>query len=298
MISNAIPTQPKTVDECQAQFDELCEHLNIDGELSGPEKLDRLRRVSAKTLCDTLMGLKNHTFRPVTDDCFIQPGIFQYYRNGCFAKEFKRRDLRLYIGEVLNEDTLYAVTNGPEANSRSLEQSISNYYPISTTARLLRHYNQPSSSNRQEWQSLYGQIIADGQVRAPSRFLVNNLLEHGVENSKVWRYLIAYRLSFITAEQAPLSFGVSHAMDRPIWNYSITHGPTQLEQQLMKDWLQDLVAFVRGEENHQFGTSKANEYKVMTSEGRIEVQEDVRWSGLLSSMDTFALDWRYEGASL
>jgi carboxylesterase type B len=217
MYSNAIPTQPKMPEDCQPQFDELCEYFRIPSTSPGPEKLKRLREISALDLRDAIMKLKHHTFRPVTDGIFIHPKIFDYYRDGSFAQEFKRRGLRIFIGEVMNEETLYAVTNGPEASRESLETQISNYYSLSTTWRLLQHYPLPDSDQRKDWEAVFGQIISDGQVRAPSRFLVNNLLENGVNIQDVWRYIIAYRLSFITENVAPASFGVSHAMDRPFW---------------------------------------------------------------------------------
>jgi hypothetical protein len=49
------------------------------------------------------------------------------------------------------------------------------------------------------------------------RFLANSLLTHDVPVQDVWRYCIQYRLSFITENVAPASFGVSHAMDKPFW---------------------------------------------------------------------------------
>ncbi|KAE8155306.1 Alpha/Beta hydrolase protein [Aspergillus avenaceus] len=288
MYSNAIPTQPKTPEECQSQFDELCEHFGISLERSGSEKLQLLRQIDDKELCEAVMKLKHHTFRPVTDGVFIHPGIFEYYRDGSFAAEFKRRGLRLFIGEVLNEETLYAVTNGPQANKESLELQVSNYYSPSTTSRLLQHYPIPDSDRKKDWEAVFGQIVSDGQVRAPSRFLVHNLLQHGVDIKNVWRYLIAYRLSFITEKVAPASFGVSHAMDRPIWNYSIMHGPTPSERRLMDTWISDLVAFVNGDGDYDYGTKECDEYKAMTPDGRIKIQKDPRWTELLSLMDVFA----------
>lgn len=64
---------------------------------------------------------------------------------------------------------------------------------------------------------ILGNIVSDGQVRAPSRALVKALVDNGVDLQDVWRYHIAYRLSFINEEVAPASFGVAHATDRPIW---------------------------------------------------------------------------------
>ncbi|OOF93262.1 hypothetical protein ASPCADRAFT_517424 [Aspergillus carbonarius ITEM 5010] len=288
MYSNAIPTQPKTPEDCQPQFDELCQYFDISATLTGPQKLEQLRVIGATDLCDAVMKLQHHTFRPVTDGVFIHPGIFHYYRDGSFAQEFKKRSLRLFIGEVRDENTLYAVTNSPEPNLESLKLQVSNYYSPATTDRLLRHYALPDSPDQHDWQSVFGQIIAEGQVRAPSRFLVNNLVEHGVNIEDVWRYLIAYRLSFITEAVAPASFGVSHAMDRPIWNYSIMHRPSGADRALMDDWIRDLAAFVKDERGYAYGTRSADEYKVMTPDGKIEVQKDPRWEGLLQLMDVFS----------
>ncbi|PYH40179.1 alpha/beta-hydrolase [Aspergillus saccharolyticus JOP 1030-1] len=217
MYSNAIPTQPKSPEDCQVQFDEVCAYFGIAKEAPSEEKLEQLRKIEAKALCDAIMKLEHHTFRAVTDGVFFQPGISEYFRDGSFAAEFKRRGLRLFIGEVRDENTLYAVTNSPDPNRESFRLQVENYYSPATTERLMRHYALPSTDKKEEWQAVFGNLIADGQVRAPSRFLVKNLLDHGVGINDVWRYLIAYRLSFITDQVAPASFGVSHAMDRPIW---------------------------------------------------------------------------------
>ena len=126
--------------------------------------------------------------------------------------------MRLLIGEVLNEETLYAEYNSPSAPTReALSRQIENYYAPATAERIVPYYELPETSDLQAWKSLYGNIVADGQVRAPSRYFAAQLFEHGVPIEKIWRYQIAYRLSFITDKVAPKSFGVAHAMDRPFW---------------------------------------------------------------------------------
>lgn len=218
MFSNAIPAQPKTLLECQDQFDELSTYFGISKPLSAFEKLKSLRKISGEDLTAVIMKLEHHTFRPVTDDEFIQPGLIEYIRDGFFAEEFKKKGTKLLIGEVLNEETLYAVTNPPkEPTIEALETQISNYYAPSTTSRVLRYYDLPTSTNIKHWENVFGRIISDGQVRAPLRFLVDSLLAHGVHIRDIWRYRIEYRLSFITEKVAPVSFGVSHAMDKPFW---------------------------------------------------------------------------------
>jgi carboxylesterase type B len=217
MISNAIPAQPKTPEEAQPQFDELCQFFSISLSLSGAEKLTLLRKISTENLVSSIMKLKHHTFRPVTDGLFILPGMVEYHSNGSIAKAFKDRRFKLFIGEMLNEETLYAATNSPEANYDSLYLQVLNYYAPSVTTRVLKHYELPKTEERRQWVDLYGVIISDGQVRAPSRFLAKSLFEHGVGLEDIWRYRISYRLSFIDEKVAPRSFGVAHAMDKPFW---------------------------------------------------------------------------------
>lgn len=218
MISNAIPAQPKTLAESQPQFDEICAHFSISETASGAEKLEKLRALSWQDLVAAIHQLKNHTFRPVTDDIFIHSGMVEYLGDGGFAEDFKRRGMRILIGEVLNEETLYATYNAPqEASLDALRLQIGNYYAPATTDRIIEHYPLPPSEELSEWRAVFGRIIADGQVRAPSRGLVHNLFNHGVPLADIWRYQVAKRLSFITDKVAPASFGVAHAMDKPWW---------------------------------------------------------------------------------
>lgn len=217
MYSNAIPAQPKALKDVNPQFDELRRYFNVADSLSGPEKVDKLREVSYQDLVDAMKELKNHTFRPVTDELFIFGGFTEYHRSGAFAEQFKKRRLRVLIGEVLNEETLYATYNTPEPNLESLRLQVSNYYAPETTDRILQEYQLPSNQDPNEWNTLFGNIISDGQVRAPSRWLINCLDKNGISLRDIWRYRIAYRLSFITDKVAPRSFGVAHSMDKPFW---------------------------------------------------------------------------------
>ncbi|PYH91573.1 alpha/beta-hydrolase [Aspergillus ellipticus CBS 707.79] len=291
MYSNAIPAQPKTVEEADGQFEEVCGYFGIPEDISGEEKLEKLRGVPASDLVAALSHLKNHTFRPVTDDLFVFSGFAEYHTSGAFAEEFKRRGLKVLIGEVLNEETLYATYNSPEeANLEALKVQVGNYYAPETVERILTAYELPSTERVEDWTVLFGSIIADGQVRAPSRWLVNSLHTHGVDLSDIWRYRIAYRLSFITDKVAPRAFGVSHAMDKPFWNYSIMHGPTDSERVLMQGWIKGFVAFVNNDEKFDFGTREIDQFKVATPEGKIEIQKDTRWKHLLELGDIFSGD--------
>lgn len=224
MCSNAIPAQPKRLADVDAQFDEVCAHFGLDDHqppLSGPERLARLRAVPTADLVAALASLRSHTFRPVTDDLFFHAGMYDYLRSpsGLAAEFRRRRGFRLLVGEVANEETLYATYNSPAAPTRdALRAQLENYYAPELTARILDTYALPApGAGLDEWKRCFGRIVSDGQVRAPSRVLVRALLEGGVPLDRVWRYHIAYRLSFITDKVAPIDFGVAHATDRPIW---------------------------------------------------------------------------------
>ncbi|KAH7165431.1 Alpha/Beta hydrolase protein [Dactylonectria macrodidyma] len=291
MDSNAIPAQPKSLADGTEQFGELCAHFKIEVSLSPERKLARLRQISALDLVKAIPHLKQHTFRPITDGIFIHTGMFEYLQSQEFADEFNARGYRILIGEVLNEETLYSAYNGPtEPTIEALQLQVSNYYAPEVTNRILQCYGLPKSENLEEWKTLFGQIISDGQVRAPSRALLKHLVANGVNIQDTWRYQIAYRLSFIDEKIAPMSFGVAHAMDKPFWNFSICHGPTPDEKRLMKEWIEILVAFVNHCEEYDFGTRKLDEMKVVTSQAKIEVEKDERWDEILRIGKVFAGD--------
>lgn len=54
------------------------------------------------------------------------------------------------------------------------------------------------------------------------------------------------------------------------------------------DWVSILVAFVNDDHTYRFGTTSIQEFKVLTSEGGIEIQEDARWDKLLELSHIFA----------
>jgi hypothetical protein len=71
-------------------------------------------------------------------------------------------------------------------------------------------------------------------------------------------------------------------------SFSILHGPTPDERLLMEAWIRDLTAFVWNDQDFQYGTTARDEFKVLTHDGRIEVQKDERWDELLRLADDFA----------
>lgn len=56
----------------------------------------------------------------------------------------------------------------------------------------------------------------------------------------------------------------------------------------MREWAQILVAFVNDDQEYDFGTKEKSQVKVITSEGRIEIQEDPRWDELIRRAQVFS----------
>lgn len=160
MDSNAIPAQPKSLADVRSQFDELCEYFNIQTTLSGPEKFSALREVSAHDLVKAIPHLKNHTFRPVTDEIFLHSGMIEYLQSKEFAEEFNRRGYKILIGEVRNEETLYSSYNAPsEPTVEALKLQVSNYYAPQVTDRVIHQYKLPVSDKLEDWQRTFGETL-------------------------------------------------------------------------------------------------------------------------------------------
>lgn len=158
MDSNAIPAQPKSLADVRGQFDELCEYFQIQTSLPGPEKLSALRGVSSGDLVKAIPHLKNHTFRPVTDDIFVHSGMIEYLQSKEFADEFKSRGYKILIGEVRNEETLYSSYNAPtEPTVDALKLQVSNYYAPQVTDRAVQEYKLPASNKLEDWQKTFGE---------------------------------------------------------------------------------------------------------------------------------------------
>lgn len=56
----------------------------------------------------------------------------------------------------------------------------------------------------------------------------------------------------------------------------------------MENWIADLAAFVADEKGYSYGTSEPDEFKVLTPQGEIVIQKDVRWKELLELADVFS----------
>ncbi|OCF78448.1 hypothetical protein I204_00388 [Kwoniella mangroviensis CBS 8886] len=285
LISNAIPCLPKTVEETQTQFEQLLTALDIPLSLSGPERLSRLRAVPAEALTRKIMTIEQFTFRTVQDGVFFRHKTWLY--DGKVAEEFKKRDMAAIIGEVQDEETLYR--DGFRVTDEiSLYKAVNQYYSISfnfpdrlsACADDLPIRSPDPNPDIDSYTKVLGDITSDGQVRAPSRSFARQLRDAGVPLDSVHRYIIGWVPDFVM-QFAPPKFGVTHAMDRPIHNFSIFHGPKPHEEALMREWIKDYANFVNWRPVN-FGTDLWTQVKVLSPKdnGSIRIEDGLKWDYL------------------
>ncbi|WWC86424.1 uncharacterized protein L201_001301 [Kwoniella dendrophila CBS 6074] len=288
MISNAIPCLPKQLSDVQEQFEQLLTALEIPLTLSGSEKLARLRQVSAELLMEKVMTIEQYTFRQVQDGVLF-PSSKTWLYDGKVAEEFKKRDMAVYIGETMDEETLYRSTFS-FSDENDIRKACVQYYTKPVAEKMIDLYlNQKikvpfahpdPDPEVNEYAKVFGDIVSDCQVRAPNRSFTRQLRQAGVPLENVNRYIVGWAPKFVI-DFSPPKFGVTHAMDRPIHNFSIMHGPSVEEEKLMKEWIKDYANFVNWRPMN-FGTRTWEQVKVLSPKhgGSIQIEEDLKWGYL------------------
>ncbi|WWD16929.1 hypothetical protein CI109_101361 [Kwoniella shandongensis] len=296
--SNAVPAQPKSVEESQAAFDGLLETLGISLDLDSETKMSQLRAISTEDLMKVIMRLKIHTFRAVSDGVFVHKDMLERVHNGHYASHFKERDMAMIIGEVEEEELLYSVTN-PPASLGDLTVQLNNYYPVSQVSKIEQLYGVPSTcdpdseSDMAALRTLYGKMVADGQVYVPSRGLVNSLFEHGVGMDKILRYRISWkpkgagRISIFNPQ-------VTHSDDTWSWWYSKRYGFTENDCQIAQEWIKPWYLFLSGDVPQaaqvwwgKEGTpTTPRKQRALKSTTEIGVIEDDRWDRCMGIAET------------
>lgn len=141
MLSNGPGMQPKSLDEAQMQFDELLETLQIPSNLSAADKIKKLRTLDAKELVKASIRMeKYHQFRAVTDGSFVRHGLLNELDSGVFARQLKRRGVKLIIGECSDEHYVYGQFRPPKNSLNSLLERLQADYPLAACEALIKHY--------------------------------------------------------------------------------------------------------------------------------------------------------------
>lgn len=281
--SNLVYVQPKTIEECQNQFDEIIEKLEIPQSLSASEKLAKLRALDTNFIEDFIPKLKLHTFRAVTDGHFIHPDLIKDLASGKFASLVTKKGIRIMNGEVDNEPLKYSLLNTP-LTIEDLPIQIENYYPKHLVPTLMDLYatddidtNLPEAELKEEIRKKYGAIIGDGQVYASARGFINKLVENGFPSSDIFRYRVSYRAKWLDAFVEPEN-DVPHAADITIWFYNLRKGYTEDERNVTHKWLVPYMKFLNFEKDiEDWPTNDHTKYRLFQKDGSAAYVEDKQW---------------------
>ncbi|KAF5243236.1 hypothetical protein FANTH_8245 [Fusarium anthophilum] len=275
LYSNAVGVQPNHVSSpaLEAQVDELLTECGISTDLSPQEKVDALRKVPSETLIEAVHRMKQHTFRAITDDDFVNANFLVDVNSGEFGRLLASQGVDIMLGEVADEATLYRMIN-PASDYDSLVVQLNNYYPEKVTKALLQHYTLPTGgSSKDEWADIGSIIIGDCQVHATIRGFTASLLKTMPEE-RVLRYRISWRAKALDNWLQP-SIGMCHASDIPIWwACGRRAGYEQADLDLVSEWLKPFYQYLCGDKP-TWGATGLNTARELKAEGKIENVEDV-----------------------
>ncbi|KAI0268158.1 carboxylesterase [Gloeopeniophorella convolvens] len=233
--SNAIVANPKTPDQLRLHFEELARALGLDP--NADETLAILRD-PAKTSWQTIIELIDSeklgtygTFRGSLDGAWLAdtPDPMAWQRSGGLARGLRDHGVRsVIIGDLSEEWYLYSIAN-PIESSQDIQENLKRYYPADIADEVVKLYRSlPDSAAPEEFQRLFGEILAAGQVHLPVRLLHRDLLQN---DFPVFRYIIKW-----TPEQVRPKGYVTHATDRPLWAFRLPDlTPSQVE--VARAWL-------------------------------------------------------------
>lgn len=274
MWSNGPGLQPKSLMEAQEQFDELLYSLKIKKNLSSLEKLAKLRSLDPKTLVKASLGLKYHQFRAVTDSSFVRPSLFQEIDNGAFARQMKRRGVKLMIGECRDEHFVYGTWRPPKNSFADLFKRLQADYPRVACEALMDYYypNGRLPDDCEDWIDAFGRIYADIQIHALERGLVNALVQHEA-GDLIFRYRVEWRAKCVD-ERVPEKWGVTHGTDMAIWFWGNGSVLNDAEKTIVKHaFHKQLAKYVNGEEL-DWGTTEPLHLRRLTPKGIIKCGKD------------------------
>lgn len=280
-FSNMILAQPKTVDEYQNQFDEICQTLDI-ASLSSKEKIQKLRDLSIEEISyDLIPKLKWHTFRAVTDNNFVSNTLLSDIDSGVFGKMLSKKGVRIFHGETDNEGFLYSWLDRPHSKEQ-LAVEIENYYPKSVVPVILDLYevdkfNPPEEEFQEKLRILYGDIIGDGQIFCSTRGFAKRVTDAGFPCKDYFRYRVSFRGEWMEKYLAP-EHKIPHAYDSPVWFYSLRLGFIEWERERLVEWLTPYLKFLNFEADiPEWPTEDIKKLRYFGADGSIEYIEDPSW---------------------
>lgn len=208
--------QPRTVQEHQAQFDELLAALSIPKSLSGKDKLTKLRSLPIEELVRVQDNLTRTEFRATSDDAFVSRDLIHNISAGDFGRRMQRRRIRLMNGECKDEHHLYQAWRTPAPSYEAVRIRLIADYPEDVVNGLMKHYCGGTKSlppGVTGWQDLFGRMYADMQVHHLERGFQRALEVGGLKfGTDVLKYRINWRARCLDNVYPP-GWGVTHATD-------------------------------------------------------------------------------------
>ena len=278
MYSNGPGVQPKPLLEVQEQFNELVAVLEIPKELAGQDKLAWMKALPWTELIAASGKMKMNSFRAVTDGGFIRRTLFQEIRDGRFARAMARRGIKILIGDLPDELSIYRLENPPSSYGGLFER-LHVEYPLAATKALMKLYCPAQAlPYGQSWQGLFGRIYADVQVHMTERGFVATLTQ-SLPLSHICRYRINWRPKCVDLIY-PKDWGVAHGSDLTIWFYGSGANLTSGERVLIQQFLKPFAAYLKGEEPY-WGTESIYQAKAILPDGSLGFVEDEDWDRCL-----------------
>ncbi|KAH9060929.1 carboxylesterase [Lactarius vividus] len=278
--SNAIATSPKTPEQLRPQFAALSRALGLDPDAA--DTLSILRdpsKISWQSITELIdsESLGAHgTFRGCLDGAWLSnsPDPMTWQRTGGLARGLLEHGVRnVIVGDLSEEWYLYSIAH-PIKQNNDVQRNLERYYPTDMVQDMIKIYwSPPDDSKAEEFEKLFGVILATGQVHLPVRLLHRDLLQ---ENYPTFRYAIKWTPEQNNIELTSMLGYVTHATDRAMWAFRIPDLTTpQLDT--VRSWLDAVDQATQELEQQDLKRRDLKEVLTLQVDMKIEWAVDVGW---------------------
>ncbi|KDQ52807.1 hypothetical protein JAAARDRAFT_197885 [Jaapia argillacea MUCL 33604] len=218
--SNSIVANPKPPSVLREQYNAVCDALSLDP--SSPTSFTTLSDPSAipaskltELIDSDKLGIYG-TFRGCLEPEWYTGGqsdsvdLMEWQRSGGLAKGLKEKGVKkIVVGEMMEEWYLYSIAH-PVHGVGDIKFNLERYYERHDIDKVLNCYRTlPANAPLADIVRLMGEILSDGQVYLPVRFLARDMMKHGYP-------ILRYEIRWSPEQRRPLGY-VTHGTDRALW---------------------------------------------------------------------------------
>ena len=164
MQSCAMTSAPAIRAEVEGRlyWDFLIDHFKVPEELSGKEKLERLRRIPGQELAQAAASSKLRMFTPYVDGTIVSEDVRLWtHRTELYDRGVKA----VIVGEMKDEGAMFVDSLGTST--------------VEGWARVTEKYCPPDTESRQKWERFYGPIIEDKDaIRQSAKVIEHSLFAY------------------------------------------------------------------------------------------------------------------------